>query len=42
MRRFRVRAVVALARLFGVPIAIHQSFFAFGKKAAKPSPGSPA
>lgn len=30
MSHFRVRVVSAVARLLGVPIAIHQSFFVKG------------
>ena len=42
MRALRVRLLFQLAKLLGVPIAVHQSFFAFGKKAVNPSPGRPA
>ena len=31
MRSLRIRAVVAFGRALGVPVAIHQSFFANGK-----------
>ena len=32
MRSLRFRAVMAFARLFRVPIAVHQAFFAKGMK----------
>jgi len=32
MRNLRLRAAMLMARILGVPIDVHQSFFAFGKK----------
>jgi hypothetical protein len=42
LRAARLKLTLRFARVMGVPVAVHQSFFAFGKKALKPSPGSPA
>lgn len=32
MQNFRVRAIMLLARLFGVPIDVHQAYFAKGTR----------